>query len=217
MKIKEVSEKTGLTKKTIRFYESEGLVAPEKVWKNGREYRDYSEADIQQLERIAALRRARFSVEEIRHIQSVPGDIPEVFDTYRRRLQQDQQDLTAILAIVNNISSNALTDEDTLIEKMSPATNGLPLPAVDLDPHFRYLDELEELSMLTANRFTPLEERQKNMAARNAAIYSTFTPQNSVGNEVAARTNGGFDISTSQKIAAYNLLQNTKDDDRRHN
>lgn len=214
MKIKEVSEKTGLTKKTIRFYESEGLLNPEKVWKNGREYRDYSEADVQRLEKIAALRRARFSVEEVRHIQAVPADIPEIFDTYRRRLQQDQQDLTAILAIVNNISCEVLTDEDTLIEKMAPATNGLPLPAVDLDPHFRYLDELEELSQLTANRFTPLEQRQKNIAARNAAIYSTFTPQNSVGNEVAARVNGGFDISMSQKMAAYNLLVNTRDDER---
>ena len=40
MKIKEVSEKTGLTKKTIRFYEEEGLIQPEKTYYNGRTYRD---------------------------------------------------------------------------------------------------------------------------------------------------------------------------------
>ena len=62
MKIKEVSERTGLTKKTIRYYEAEGLLSPEKQWQNGREYRNYSEADIQQLEKIASLRRARFSL-----------------------------------------------------------------------------------------------------------------------------------------------------------
>ena len=36
MKIKEVSERTGLTKKTIRYYEAEGLLSPEKQWQNGR-------------------------------------------------------------------------------------------------------------------------------------------------------------------------------------
>lgn len=59
MKIKEVSEKTGLTKKTIRYYEAEGLLNPEKQWQNGREYRNYSEQDIFQLEKIAALRRGQ--------------------------------------------------------------------------------------------------------------------------------------------------------------
>ena len=40
MKIKAVSEKTGLTKKTIRFYEKEGLIHPEKTYYNGRAYWD---------------------------------------------------------------------------------------------------------------------------------------------------------------------------------
>ncbi len=213
MKIKEVSQRTGLTKKTIRFYEAEGLLSPEKTWRNGREYRTYSEQDILRLEKIAELRRARFSVEEIRHIHAVPEEIPEVFQTYRQRLQRDQQDLTAILAVVNKISCESLTDEDTLIAQMKPVTTGLPLPAVDLDPHFRYLDELEELSQLTANRFTPLEQRQKNIAAMGAAMYAGFSVQNSAGNNMAAGgKGGGFDCSNAQKIAAYNLLINNPDD-----
>ncbi len=215
MKIKDVSELTGLTKKTIRFYEAEGLLSPEKTWRNGREYRTYSDQDVQQLLKIASLRRARFSVEEVRHIQEVPEDIPAVFQSYRQRLQQDQQDLTAILAVINNISSDALTDEDTLIAQMAPVTTGLPLPAVDLDPHFRYLDELEELSQLTANRFTPLEQRQKNIAAYNAALYAGFNSHDKHENNMASGCNSAFDISNAQKIAAYNLLVNSKDDDRR--
>ena len=138
MKIKEISELTGLTKKTIRYYEAEGLLNPEKQWLNGREYRNYSQADVAQLEKIAALRRARFSVEEIRRIESVPADIPAVFQSYRQRLQREQRDLSAVLAVINNISSDDLTSEDQLIAEMRPATGGLPLPAVDLDPHFRY-------------------------------------------------------------------------------
>ena len=40
MKIKEVSQLTGLSKKTIRFYEEEGLIQPEKTYYNGRAYWD---------------------------------------------------------------------------------------------------------------------------------------------------------------------------------
>lgn len=216
MKIKDVSQRTGLTKKTIRYYEAEGLLSPEKTWHNGREYRTYSEADILQLEKIAALRRARFSVEEIRHIQSVPEDIPAVFQSYRERLQQDQRNLSAILAVVNNISPEVLTDEDALITQMTPATTGLPLPAVDLDPHFRYLDELEELSQLVANRFTPLEQRQRNIAAIGAAMYAGFNQRDasSASNASPGGQGSGFDISNAQKIAAYNLLMNTRGNDR---
>lgn len=215
MKIKEVSERTGLTKKTIRYYEAEGLLSPEKQWQNGREYRNYSEADIQQLEKIASLRRARFSVEEIRHIHEVPGDIPEIFQSYRRRLQQEQVDLSAILAVINNITSETLTSEDTLISQMKPATVGLPLPAVDLNPHFRYLDEIEELSQLVSHRITPQEQKQKDIAAMGAAMYAGFNQQDSTSGSNASPGGygSGFDISPAQKVATYNLLLNTKDMD----
>ena len=215
MKIKEVSERTGLTKKTIRYYEAEGLLSPEKQWQNGREYRNYSEADIQQLEKIASLRRARFSVEEIRHIHEVPGDIPEVFQSYRHRLQQEQVDLSAILAVVNNIPSETLTSEDTLISQMRPATIGLPLPAVDLDPHFRYLDEMEELAQLVSNRITPQEKKQKDIAAMGAVMYAGFNQQDSTSasNASPGGYGSGFDISPAQKVATYNLILNTKDMD----
>lgn len=59
MKIKEVSQLTGLSKKTIRFYEEEGLITPEKTYQNGRAYRCYTQTDIQTLDEVALLRRAR--------------------------------------------------------------------------------------------------------------------------------------------------------------
>lgn len=215
MKIKEISQITGLTKKTIRYYEAEGLLNPEKQWVNGREYRDYSQQDIQQLEKIAALRKARFSVEEIRHIESVPEDIPAVFQSYRQRLQNEQRDLSSILAIVNNISCDKLTSEDQLIAQMHPATVGLPLPAVDLDPHFRYLDEMEELEHLVSGRITPQEQKQKDIAARSAVMFAAFNQRDTAaGNSASPGGYGsGFDISPSQKVATYNLLLNTKDQD----
>ena len=69
MKLKEVCERTGLTKRTIRFYEEKELLSPQKTYKNGREYRDYSEDDVARLKDIATLRRARFTIQEIKQME----------------------------------------------------------------------------------------------------------------------------------------------------
>ena len=65
MQIKEVCSRTGLTERTVRFYIEKGLLSPGKSWRNGREYLDFSEGDIRALERIAALRRCFFTLEQI--------------------------------------------------------------------------------------------------------------------------------------------------------
>lgn len=64
MKIKEVSEKTGLTKKAIRFYEQEGLFQPERQTINFRDYRDYMEKDVESLNKIVMLRNVFFPLKK---------------------------------------------------------------------------------------------------------------------------------------------------------
>lgn len=46
MKMKEVMDQTGLTRKTVLFYEDQGLLMPQKTRMNGREYREYTNAHI---------------------------------------------------------------------------------------------------------------------------------------------------------------------------
>ena len=87
MKIKEVCEKTGLTKKAIRYYEEEGLFSPERTAVNFREYRDYTEKDLEALGRIAALRSLSLSIEEIRAMREAPETAPEIFRERQARLQ----------------------------------------------------------------------------------------------------------------------------------
>ena len=54
MKIKEVCERTGLTRRAVRFYEEKGLISPEIREEN--EYRDYTETDVCRLQHVARLR-----------------------------------------------------------------------------------------------------------------------------------------------------------------
>lgn len=66
MTIKELEERTGMTRANIRYYESEGLLSPKRL-DNG--YRDYSEDDAVTLEKIKLLRELRLDIDAIRLVQ----------------------------------------------------------------------------------------------------------------------------------------------------
>lgn len=78
MKMKEVTEQTGLTERTVRYYMEKGLIAPHGQWRNGREYTEFDETDIARLKAVATLRELGFSVEAIRSMQAEPGLIPQI-------------------------------------------------------------------------------------------------------------------------------------------
>lgn len=66
-RIEQVAARTGLTKRTLRYYEEIGLLAPPSRTEGG--YRLYSERDVQELERIKRLKDLLgFSLAEIREI-----------------------------------------------------------------------------------------------------------------------------------------------------
>lgn len=67
MKINQVEELVGITKKNIRFYEDQGLIAPVRNPENG--YRDYTLKDVEQLHKIKLLRQLDISIEQIRKVQ----------------------------------------------------------------------------------------------------------------------------------------------------
>ena len=69
MKIKEVIEKTGLTDRAIRLYIDEGLTAPsiEESY-SGRKKIEVSESDVERLKNVAILRKAGFSISDIKSI-----------------------------------------------------------------------------------------------------------------------------------------------------
>ena len=81
MKINDVEKLTGLTAKSIRYYESKGLITVQHNEENG--YRIYTEDDVLHLKRIKLLRYLDFSIEEIRGIQE--QELPEIQKTLQRK------------------------------------------------------------------------------------------------------------------------------------
>ena len=88
MKIKEVEEKTHLTKKTIRFYDDKGLL---KIKRNQSGYRDYDEEDIQKLLEIKLYRKCGLSLQEIKDLFDDKIDIDKLL--YNKISEYDKYDL----------------------------------------------------------------------------------------------------------------------------
>lgn len=144
MTLKELCEKSGLSKKTIRFYEEKGLIAPKTEYRNGRNYRDYTPQELALLIQIATLRKAWFTIDEIRRMQEDPAAIREIFPQYHLWLRQQKQDIDNLLLAAEQVDPASLSDIGSLAEALSAAAAPMPLPENDLRPRFRYLDELEE-------------------------------------------------------------------------
>lgn len=60
MQIGEISDRSGISVRMLRFYEAEGLLQPTRT---GSGYRDYSEDDLEQARRIRQLADAGLTVE----------------------------------------------------------------------------------------------------------------------------------------------------------
>jgi len=80
--IEQVAARTGFTKRTLRYYEEVGLLPPTNRTEGN--YRRYSEADIQRLERIKNLRDLLgFSLTDIRELLEVEDERGQIKVAYR--------------------------------------------------------------------------------------------------------------------------------------
>lgn len=116
MNIKEIEERSGLTRANIRYYEQEGLLAPAR---RENKYRDYSEEDLETLLRIALLRSLGFSLEEIRRLQSDEADFAAAMRERSAALESEGQRLLTARNVCDAISRevtsySALRPEDYL-------------------------------------------------------------------------------------------------------
>ena len=121
MKINEVEALVGITKKNIRFYEAEGLLAPRRNSDNG--YRDYGEAEVDALRRIKLLRKLGVPLEEIRRMQSGGHTVGDGMRRHLVTLERERQNLDAAARLCGELADcqERLADLDAaaLLEQMA--------------------------------------------------------------------------------------------------
>jgi DNA-binding transcriptional MerR regulator len=134
LRIDAVAQRTGLTKRTIRYYEELGLLAPCGRSEGG--FRLFTEADVTRLERIVALKRSAgltlAEVAELLDAESVRERIRE-----RYRASDDPTEKRAMLAE----SHAVLTRQLALIERKRQSLDALTT---------EYQERLERISHLDA-------------------------------------------------------------------
>ena len=91
MKIKQVEELVGITSKNIRFYESQGLIIPERA-ENG--YREYRQKNIDTLKKIKLLRKLGVSVDEIKSVLSEETALEECLERHIDILEKERENLS---------------------------------------------------------------------------------------------------------------------------
>lgn len=127
MTMHEVCARLGLTKKAVRYYVGEGLVAPRRL-ENG--YADFSEADCETLERVALLRRLDLPLCEIR-VLLAGGSAEAALNRLGKQIAREQ----AALRLLSGFSETrdyaslkrALTAEEqkrTIAERLESAFPG---------------------------------------------------------------------------------------------
>lgn len=135
MKIKEVIEQTGLTDRAIRLYISNGLITPVSQRSyTGRNSYDFTEEDINQLKRIALLRKADFSLEQIRILQQGGEPVREMLAEYLAEKQEHLNRNQKILAALQTISPETAPNIDTVCEVILEGFQSEPMPKGDLKP-----------------------------------------------------------------------------------
>ena len=88
VQIGQVAERTGLSLRTIRFYEENGLVVPTTRTEGG--FRLYSAEDIDRLEVVKRMKPLGFSLEEMQNLLDVVHQLGKVTDTDRRGELEDR-------------------------------------------------------------------------------------------------------------------------------
>ncbi|MBJ7895165.1 MerR family transcriptional regulator [Bacillus atrophaeus] len=119
MNIKQVSELTGLTKKAIKYYESEGLIEVNKNPMN--QYREYSEKVISQLNLIASLRLLHLPIKEIKSLLKGERRLPELLNEQLNQInknltQLEQQKLLTETLIQNLNEIDDFSDKVKILE-----------------------------------------------------------------------------------------------------
>ena len=120
MKINEVEAQVGITKKNIRFYEEQGLIAPRRNSENG--YREYGPREVDQLRQVKLLRKLGVPLEEIRKMQSGTHTVGDGMRRHLVTLERDKKNLEQSIQLCRTLSDRdeRLDDLDAaaLLEQM---------------------------------------------------------------------------------------------------
>lgn len=133
MKIGELAQQTGLSIRTLHYYDEIGLLSPSDRTRSG--HRRYCEQDIIRLQRILSLRQLGFSLSEIRDCLENPDyALPQVIDLYCARVREQIALSRTLLKRLNAIANELQTTQSVAVENLIEAMETITMSETYFTP-----------------------------------------------------------------------------------
>jgi len=117
MKIGELAKQTGLSIRTLHYYDEIGLLCPS--YRNDIGHRLYSDEDIIRLQQILSLRQLGFALKEIRECLENPDfSLSQVINLHRDRMQEQIALSHTLLERLNGVARELETTKSVAVENL---------------------------------------------------------------------------------------------------
>ena len=179
MKINEVAKLTGVSVRTLQYYDEIGLLIPKKL-DNG--YRDYSDENLDKLQKILFYRFLKFKLNDIKEL--LDGDIDglKILELQRELILKEKEKFEIIL---NNIEKTIKTYKGEQTMTIEEKFNGFKKED---------LNKYEEQAIEKYGKET-IEESKKRQSGKEDIVAEKF---NSVFCSMAEYKQDGFSIEEKE-------------------
>lgn len=105
MKVKEVADVTGISVRTLHYYDEIGLLTPAETTESN--YRIYSEGNLEKLQQILFFRQLGFPLKQIKEILESPTfDQLEALEMHRNILVEKRENLDSLILTIDKTIQN---------------------------------------------------------------------------------------------------------------
>ena len=114
MRINEVAKLTGVSARTLQYYDEIGLLIPEKL-NNG--YRDYSDENLDKLQKILFYRFLKFKLNDIKELLDSECDNLKILEQQRELILKEKEKFEIILHNIEKTIKNYKGEKTMTIEE----------------------------------------------------------------------------------------------------
>ena len=189
MRINEVAKLTGVSARTLQYYDEIGLLIPEKL-NNG--YRDYSDENLDKLQKILFYRFLKFKLNDIKELLDGDIDSLKILEQQRELILKEKEKFEIIL---HNIEKTIKTYKGEQTMTIEEKFNGFKKE--DLN---KYEDQaIEKYGKET------IEESKKRQSGKEDIVAEKF---NSVFRSMAEYKKDGYSIEEKEVQSKVEDLYN---------
>ena len=189
MRINEVAKLTGVSARTLQYYDEIGLLIPEKL-DNG--YRDYSDENLDKLQKILFYRFLKFKLNDIKELLDGDIDSLKILEQQRELILKEKEKFEVIL---HNIEKTIKTHKGEQTMTVEEKFNGFKKED---------LNKYENQAVEKYGKDT-IEESKKRQSGREEIVTEEF---NEVFRSMAKFKDGNVDVAEKEVQSKVEDLYN---------